>query len=70
MARNKATRKKDNPMDDSDNPVPRPPESTNSEQRKKDEKKANMDGESVKGKTDKDAFDARNNNLANPLKGS
>jgi hypothetical protein len=54
---------KDNPMDESEKPTPRPVKPPVTRDRKKKERKANLDDRSVDGRTDKDAFDARNNNM-------
>jgi hypothetical protein len=55
------TRVKDNPMDESANPMPRPaPDKVN---KKKKTKGAETDEKNAKGKTDASAFDARNNNM-------
>jgi hypothetical protein len=57
------TRGKDNPMDESAHPTPRPKAAPNPSGRKKQEKKANLDSQSASGKTDPTAFDAKNNNM-------
>jgi GNAT superfamily N-acetyltransferase len=57
------TRLKDNPMDESARPTPRPIPTTVNADRKKKEKKANLDTQAVIGKKDPTAFDARNNNM-------
>jgi len=50
-------------MDESEKPTPRPVRPPVTRDRKKKERKANLDDRSVDGRTDKDAFDARNNNM-------
>lgn len=57
------TKVKNNPMDESANPEPRPIATTNSIDRKKKEKKANLDDRHVLDKPDPQAFDAKNNNF-------
>ena len=55
------TKVKDNPMDESAHPAPRPVETDADRIKKK--KSENENDKNAKGKTDKSAFDAKNNNM-------